>query len=403
VSRYEKSAFYALITYIAVIAAVASREWVVIPAERFPIYFLAKALPIALAVPALMILRRNAFASIGHVLAGFSFSIYVVLNQWVRPVYLPALFQICTGYAFLFQVKPRVFLSFAFVTCAAFFAVTWLRFDAIASNRVNYGLQDEFMTILNYAIVAGLVYFFIFRERVLSERATGRFSLIGAHASSIIDDVKRLIVAPQVHVSSLKDSLRTNPNPQVQAHLEQLDESMSSASRLVMDLSEMVQFDAGRKETFSLAEVIGEVRTLLVNKLRGIDVVVRGDLLIEGERGLAYSVFLNLFMNALESLRSGGTAKAGARPTISIELEGKRCRFADNGQGFPPEMLKEITRTSYRLHRVRGTGLGLYLVTSGVSAIGGRVTYFNAPDGGAVIELVLPNGQAAKGLAQKMV
>jgi len=65
-------------------------------------------------------------------------------------------------------------------------------------------------------------------------------------------------------------------------------------------------------------------------------------------------------------------------------------RVMDAGPGFPPDMLAELGKP-YRSTKGRlGGGLGLFLVVNVVRKLGGSVSAHNRPDGGAVVELILP-------------
>ncbi|MRR55386.1 MAG: HAMP domain-containing histidine kinase [Deltaproteobacteria bacterium] len=84
---------------------------------------------------------------------------------------------------------------------------------------------------------------------------------------------------------------------------------------------------------------------------------------------------------ALRNLFENATLYSPTSPEISITLrrEGKRCHltFQDRGKGIDPEHLKKIFRMFYRVRshgeNIRGTGLGLYIVKSVITAHGGKI------------------------------
>ena len=70
-------------------------------------------------------------------------------------------------------------------------------------------------------------------------------------------------------------------------------------------------------------------------------------------------------------------------------------QVADRGPGLGPGDAEKVFERFYRADRSRarangGSGLGLSIVASVVSAHGGRVEAANRPDGGAVITVHLP-------------
>ena len=68
----------------------------------------------------------------------------------------------------------------------------------------------------------------------------------------------------------------------------------------------------------------------------------------------------------------------------------------DHGDGIADEDVDRLFERFYRGASARGrpgTGLGLAILRQVVEAHGGRASARNAPDGGAVFELVLPGAR----------
>ena len=89
--------------------------------------------------------------------------------------------------------------------------------------------------------------------------------------------------------------------------------------------------------------------------------------------------------------------------TVSVACEQSTARLvvADDGPGFPPDLLPHALERFTRGDSSRGrtgTGLGLAIVSSLTSALGGHVTASNGPPlGGARVTVDLP---AANGSSQ---
>ena len=77
-------------------------------------------------------------------------------------------------------------------------------------------------------------------------------------------------------------------------------------------------------------------------------------------------------------------------------------RIADNGDGVPPELRKQIFGMFFRAgseltRRKKGTGLGLYIVNTLVRQMKGRVSVHDRPgQSGSVFEVDLP-GRKSEG------
>ena len=98
-------------------------------------------------------------------------------------------------------------------------------------------------------------------------------------------------------------------------------------------------------------------------------------------------VLRNLIDNALNY---------GTRARVSLSDEGGRAviRVADDGPGIPsdriPEMLEPFARAEEsRSRETGGAGLGLAIAKTIVTQQGGKLSLYNAPEGGLVAQVVL--------------
>ncbi len=98
-------------------------------------------------------------------------------------------------------------------------------------------------------------------------------------------------------------------------------------------------------------------------------------------------------MHGFSNYVANAVRHAAGRVSIIIDpgAEKVRVTVADDGPGFPPELLPHLgepflgTRTE-----VHGLGLGLFIATNLLERTGARVSFGNAPTGGALVETVWP-------------
>ena len=108
---------------------------------------------------------------------------------------------------------------------------------------------------------------------------------------------------------------------------------------------------------------------------------------------LTETIFRNLMDNAIKY--AGDPARVEV--TVRVTDRGRVItRIADNGDGVPPELRKRIFGIFFRggselTRRQKGTGLGLYIVSSLVRQMKGRVSVHDRPGAnGSVFEVDLP-------------
>jgi two-component system, NtrC family, C4-dicarboxylate transport sensor histidine kinase DctB len=101
-------------------------------------------------------------------------------------------------------------------------------------------------------------------------------------------------------------------------------------------------------------------------------------------------IIVNLLRNALDAVR--GQPERSIR-ILLVQGEAILLSIADNGPGIrDPEQLFEPFYTTKKPGE--GLGLGLAISAGFAGEMGGRLVARNAPEGGAVFELLLPREQA---------
>ncbi|HAR34722.1 MAG TPA: histidine kinase, partial [Desulfobacter sp.] len=96
-------------------------------------------------------------------------------------------------------------------------------------------------------------------------------------------------------------------------------------------------------------------------------------------------VLLNLYMNALNAMDSGGILEIGVAD-VQDDIE---IRVADNGCGIPAKDLEKVF-DPYFTTRAKGTGLGLSIVHRIVENLKGDIRVESRPSKGTVFYIILP-------------
>lgn len=113
------------------------------------------------------------------------------------------------------------------------------------------------------------------------------------------------------------------------------------------------------------------------------------DLHVRGDAHRLEQALQNIAANAIRHTPDGG------RVELCAEIQGDRLRLAvrDTGRGISDDHLPHVFDRFYKADPSRshaGSGLGLSIVRAIVQRHGGTVSARNAPEGGAVFEILLP-------------
>jgi two-component system, OmpR family, phosphate regulon sensor histidine kinase PhoR len=198
-------------------------------------------------------------------------------------------------------------------------------------------------------------------------------------------------------VSSIKGFLETiiEGHPDENRTTDYIKRAYSQSCRLadlVHDISLLTKIEEAsglyQVEEVNLHELVldiaGEIQPQLVSNDIVLDINMPEDLIINGNTGLLYSIFRNLFDNTI--------AYAGKKLKIRLDNYSKDdgyyyFSYYDTGVGVPEEDLSRLFERFYRVDKGRdrkrgGTGLGLAIVKNAIQFHKGDVSVKNRTGGG---------------------
>lgn len=108
------------------------------------------------------------------------------------------------------------------------------------------------------------------------------------------------------------------------------------------------------------------------------------------EKGLFNTILLNLIDNAIK-YRKVGLDQSFINIHVSNQHKGVLFKIEDNGIGIADLQQPKIFKMFYRATSTsKGSGLGLYIVKTSVSKLGGTISIESALDKGTIFNLYLP-------------
>lgn len=179
---------------------------------------------------------------------------------------------------------------------------------------------------------------------------------------------------------------------QLRHFLQRCYSQSSRLNNLVKDMSQLMEINANsqyiEKERVNLSSILRNLLQEINNKLLEQQITVRNNLpemlLLNGNASMLYSIFRNLFDNAISY------AGKGCEITVDCyrsDSEFYYFSFSDNGEGVPREHLNRIFERFYRVDKGRsrklgGTGLGLAIVKNAVLLHDGTISARRSDGGG---------------------
>jgi signal transduction histidine kinase len=214
-----------------------------------------------------------------------------------------------------------------------------------------------------------------------------RISTIGRLSSSIVHDLRNPLAAIYAGAEMLFDS--TLPMPQV----KRLATNIYRASRGIQDmLQQLLNVSPGRNgvtEICAVREVIAAAWSGIEAGADARKVTLRSDvpenLECPMERARMERVFLNLFENAVEVMRGGGSVHIRAHADEASIL----IVVNDTGPGIRPEVRGRLFQPFVTYGKKNGLGLGLALSRQTLLDHGGDL-WVNGDGPGAEFQMRLP-------------
>jgi two-component system NtrC family sensor kinase len=240
-------------------------------------------------------------------------------------------------------------------------------------------------------------------ERRLAElrlRNSERLAALGELAAGLAHQIG----TPLTVIGGRADALRRRhaDDPQLSRNLQVISDQMNRIARIVREMLQFAQVKALNPVPVDLAELVGSVLEFLEPRLEADGIAVRRQIpevpAVPADPDQLYEVFLNLIVNAIDSMAGGGTltvtaerarrdhpeAPGIARDVVSVTI-------ADTGPGIAPEDLSRIFQPFFTTKAVgRGTGLGLSVAYGIVREHGGWLAVASGPGPGAAFTVHLP-------------
>ncbi len=233
-----------------------------------------------------------------------------------------------------------------------------------------------------------------------------RMASLGVLSSGIAHEIRNPLAGIKAMAQTLEEELEDNP-----LHLEYVQRIIRQVNRLDELLKSFFTYARPTRpdpSPMQIADILREVLPLVKPRTQQnhvqIEEIYADDLLpVFVDANQIQQVFLNLILNAIDAIHSGGKITIAAQ---NAEAEGPlidrrhptpkllsdtflEIKIKDTGQGIPKPDCDKIFNPFYTT-KTNGTGLGLSIVYQIIREHGGRITVESEVNQGSVFTILLP-------------
>jgi signal transduction histidine kinase len=208
-------------------------------------------------------------------------------------------------------------------------------------------------------------------------------------AASLAHEVRNPLTSIRIDLQRVEEALPAEsplrvPVQRALREVARLDRAVSGALRVARSgdiASDLIDLRVPLRHAIEVAGSVFERAgsTLDAEEAGGVPIPIRGD-----ESALE-QVFLNILLNAAQSLGTAGSASVAVTTG-----SGRACVVVrDSGAGIAPEWLERVF-DPFVTTRAEGTGLGLPIARGIVVAHGGTIGIESSPAQGTTVSIELP-------------
>ncbi|MFM2198260.1 MAG: hypothetical protein RLZZ505_1692 [Verrucomicrobiota bacterium] len=212
-------------------------------------------------------------------------------------------------------------------------------------------------------------------------RHAERLALLGRMATSLAHEVRNPVSAIRLHAQLLERVCA--PGERESAKL-----IVGEAGRIESLVNQWLRYAKPEPVTMvpvDLPELVGEARQSLGPQAKHAGVEIREEIdsswsvhPVKGDRERLRQVLCNLFLNAIQSMPTGGA--------VTVRILPGALEVQDQGGGFSEKALARFGEP-FHSEREGGMGLGLAVSKEIIESHGGKISATNQPGGGACVRI----------------
>jgi PAS domain S-box-containing protein len=220
-----------------------------------------------------------------------------------------------------------------------------------------------------------------------------RLAAIGRLTQGVAHEVKNPINAIVVHLELLREKIR-EIDPNTRRHMDIIGNEIHRLDRVVQTLVDFNRPVELRLTSFDLRRLVEEVAMLAGPEaaLQGVEVKTRiapQPLPIKADNDLVKQALLNVVLNGVQAMESGGVLTVAARREDSTAL----IEVQDQGKGIASDIQDKVFNL-YFTTKKSGSGIGLAMSYRVLQMHSGSLDFTTELGAGTTFRLLLPLAEA---------
>jgi two-component system sensor histidine kinase HydH len=218
-----------------------------------------------------------------------------------------------------------------------------------------------------------------------------RLASVGRLAAGVAHEIRNPLSSIKGFATYFKERYPDKPDDQQTANI--MIQEVDRLNRVVGQLLEFAKPISMKTRRISLQTLLKDSVKLIEDRAaeKNISVHTQCSVPVDeawGDPDRINQILLNLYLNAIEAMESGGELKVG----FASDGDGRQLiiTVSDTGCGISPENLSQIF-DPYFTTKSSGTGLGLAIAHNVLEAMGGSIKVKSKPGKGTTFRITIPN------------
>ncbi len=247
--------------------------------------------------------------------------------------------------------------------------------------KILYGKNKKF---------SGRIFIF---QNIEEIKKTKRLAEIGEMSAKIAHEIRNPLGSVELFASILSTELKDKKHKEIISYIISAVKNMNTTITNLLEFSKNIKPDISKHNLYDIcSNSILFASYIIKQKNITIDENIDRSLFINGDKNLLTQSFLNIIINACQSVpENNGIININSTiiKNDSNDTDYICITFEDNGKGFEKENMDKIFTPFFSTKKSGGTGLGLSIALNNAILHGG---YINAENSacGAKISVYLP-------------